>query len=415
VAGMRSPTGDPTGDPAGKPLPVLSSAVPDPAGIGPARRGRLTTGIDSWLVTRYEEVTAALTDPRLVMSAPPIEEDLVRRGALPQRFGSMFQRRSKNLLSTDPPDHTRLRKLVASSFTARRVDNLRTRAEEICAGLATTMAGEAAAGQPVDLVRHYAFPLPVMMICELLGVPAGDQEKFRQWTNAIVFDQGDDASMAAYRAAVSGLDEYFGTLVDLKRAQPSQDLTSALIAAHDDDGLDSDELRTMLSLLLVAGHETTVNLIANSVLTLLRNPDELKVLRTDMDLLPAAVDECLRLVGPVAFSSMRFTTTDIELNEQTIPAGEVVSLGLWTANHDPMQFPDPHRFDITRTDNAHIAFGRGAHFCIGANLARMEAQIAIGTLIRRFSSLSLAVPEHELFWRPANTRGPVSLPLRLAE
>lgn len=411
MAGTQSPTGDP----AGKPLPVLSSSVLDPAGIGPARRGRLTTGIDSWLVTRYEEVAAALTDPRLVMSAPRIEKDLVRRGALPQRFGSMFQRRTKNLLSTDPPDHTRLRKLVAGSFTARRVDSLRPRAEKICADLATAMAGEAAAGRPVDLVRHYAFPLPVMMICELLGVPTGDQERFRQWSNAIVFDQGDDASMAAYRAAVSGLDEYFGMLVDVKRAQPGQDLTSALIAAHDDDGLDSDELRTMLSLLLVAGHETTVNLIANSVLTLLRNPDELKVLRTDMDLLPATVEECLRLVGPVAFSSMRFTTTDIELNEQTIPAGEAVSLGLWTANHDPTQFPDPHRFDVTRTDNAHIAFGRGAHLCIGANLARMEAQVAIGTLIRRFSNLSLAVPEHELLWRPANTRGPVSLPLHLHE
>jgi cytochrome P450 len=374
----------------------------------------LATGIGAWLVSRYAEVSAALGDPRLVMSAPDIEANLVERGELPQRFGSLFQRKSKSLLSTDPPDHTRLRKLVASSFTVRRVESLRPRTEAICEELATAMGKQATAGQVVDLVDSYAFPLPVLMICELLGVPAEDREKFRGWTNAIVFDQGDEASVAAYRAAVASLDEYFGALIEAKRAHPGDDLTSALVAAHDDvDRLDSGELRTMLSLLLVAGHETTVNLIGNSVLMLLRNPDQLAALRADTALMANAVEECLRHVGPVAFSSMRFSTVDIVLGEVTIPAGQVVALGLWAADHDPDQFPDPHRFDITREDNGHVAFGRGAHFCVGANLARMEAQVAIKVLLRHFDDLALAVAEDELRWRPANTRGPISLPLHL--
>ncbi|MBP2330452.1 cytochrome P450 [Kibdelosporangium banguiense] len=405
------------GDPARIPAPL----VPDPAGGGtpaavcPAHRGRLVTGIDAWLVTRYGEVSAALSDPRLVMSAPEIEADLVERGELPQRFGSLFQRKSKSLLSTDPPDHTRLRKLVASSFTARRVDGLRPRAEEICEQLTTAMSEQAAAGEVVDLVSSYAFPLPVLMICELLGVPVEDHETFRQWTNAIVFDQGDEASVAAYRAAVTGLDGYFGALIETKRTNPGEDLTSALVAVHDDgDRLDSTELRTMLSLLLVAGHETTVNLISSSILMLLRHPDQLDALRADAGLMPNAVEECLRHVGPVAFSAMRFSTADIELGEVTVPAGQVVSLGLWAADHDPDRFPAPDRFDITREDNAHMAFGRGTHFCIGANLARMEAQVALTVLLRHFTEFSLAVPEDDLKWRPANTRGPSSLPLRLS-
>jgi cytochrome P450 len=212
------------GDPAQRPLPLIHA----PAAACPAHRGRLVTGIDAWLVTRHAEVSAALSDPRLVMCAPDIEADLVRRGELSQRFSSLFQRRSKSLLSTDPPDHTRLRKLVAGSFTARRVQNLRPRAESICEQLVATMR-EQAAGHVVDLVSAYAFPLPVLMICELLGVPAEDRDVFRDWTNAIVFDQGDEASVAAYRAAVTGLDDYFGALIDTKRAHPGDDLTSALI------------------------------------------------------------------------------------------------------------------------------------------------------------------------------------------
>jgi cytochrome P450 len=401
----------PAGDPARIPLPLIAG---DATGVGPAHRGRLITGIGAWLVTRYAEVTSALSDPRLVMSAPEVEAALVERGELPQRFSSLFQRKGKSLLSTDPPDHTRLRRLVAGSFTARRVESLRQRAVEICDELAIAMRERAAGGQPVDLVGSYAFPLPVLMICELLGVPAEDHQDFRAWTNAIVFDQGDEASVARYRAAVASLDEYFGALVETKRAHPGEDLTSDLIAAHDDkDRLDGTELRTMLSLLLVAGHETTVNLIGSSVLTLLRNPEQLAALRADATLLPGAVEECLRHVGPVAFSSMRFATADIEFGEVTVPAGTVVALGLWAADHDPAQFPDPYRFDITRPAGNHMAFGRGAHFCVGASLARMEAQVAISVLLRHFSGITLAVPEDELDWRPANTRGPISLPLHL--
>ncbi|WP_188316642.1 cytochrome P450 family protein [Solihabitans fulvus] len=396
-------------------VPEPRFAADDPSGVGPARPGRLVSGIEAWLVTRYHEVIAALTDPRLVMSAPDVEADLVRRGVLPKRFGTLFQRKAKTLVSSDPPDHTRLRALVGKTFTARRVESMRGRAREICAGLVDEMTRAAEAGEVVDLVDSFAFPLPVMVISELMGVPAEDREDFRRWSDAIVFDQGDEASIAAYTRAAASLDEYFGRLVEAKRVDPGDDLVSGLIAAHDSgDRLDEAELRTMLSLLLIAGHETTVNLIANGVLLLTRNPAQFAALRAQPALVPVAVEEFLRHVGPVAFSSMRFTTEDVRFGEVIVPAGEVVALGLWAADHDPARFAEPHRLDVTRGDNPHLAFGHGTHFCVGASLARMEAEVAIGALVRHFAAIGLAVPEAELRWRPANTRGPVHLPVRLS-
>lgn len=406
------------GDPTRVPAPLLPEPENQPGcpasdhgpGIGPTRRGHLITGIRAWLVTRYEEVAAALTDTRLVMSAPEIQADLVRRGELPERFANLFQRRTKTLLSTDAPDHTRLRAMVNPSFAGRRIEELRPRAQEICDELLAEMER----ARIVDLIDSFAFPLSVRMICELLGVPSQDTEKFREWSHAIVFDHGDEESVAAYGKAMAGLDQYFGALIDAKRAAPGDDLASQLVEAYStEEDADDAELRSMLSLLLVAGHETTANLIGNSVLLLLRNPDQLAALRADPALLPTAVEECLRLVGPVAFSSMRFTSEDVQFGEVTVPAGEIVALGLWTAGHDPAKFPDPLRFDVGRKVNPHLAFGRGAHFCIGANLARMEAQIALGSLLHRFDHIALDVAEEELRWRPANTRGPRQLPLRL--
>ncbi len=294
------------------------------------------------------------------------------------------------------------------------MDALRPRAEQVCEDLALALGKESASGDAVDLVDSYALPLPVVMICELLGVPTEDREDFRKWTNAIVFDQGDGPAVARYQAASASLDDYFGALVERKRDHPADDLTSALVAAHDGgSSLDAAELRTMLALLLVAGHETTVNLIGSSVLTLLRSPRQFAALRAHPELMADAVEECLRHVGPVGFSSLRFTTADLELGEVTIPAGQAVALGLWAADHDRGRFPDPAEFDIGRPDNRHLAFGRGAHFCVGANLARMEAQVAVHTLLRHFDDVSLAVPENELRWRMANTRGLVELPVRL--
>ncbi|MBV9845262.1 MAG: cytochrome P450 [Kutzneria sp.] len=407
------PAASSTGDPTQVPAPLTAKDI-TVGGIGPVCRGRLTTGIDAWLVTRYDEVAAALTDHRLVMSAPEIQADLVARGELPERFGSLFQRRTKTLLSTDPPEHTRLRRLVNPSFVGRRIEALRPRAQEICDGLAAAMAVSADSGQAVDVISSFAFPLSVMMICELLGVPAKDREKFREWSQAIVFDHGDRESVAAYAQGAASLDEYFGTLVECKRTQPAEDLVSQLVASYELEPVTDDaELRAMLSLLLIAGYETTANLIGNSVLLLSRHPDQLAVLRHDPTLLPAAVEECLRHVGPVAFSSMRFTTDDIQFGEVTVPRGQVVALGLWAADHDPERFTDPNTFDVSRKDNTHLAFGRGAHFCVGAALARMEAQVGLGTLVRLFDRFTLGVTEDELRWRPANTRGPRQLPIVL--
>ncbi|GAA0648519.1 cytochrome P450 [Kutzneria viridogrisea] len=409
------------GDPVRVPEPLLPAARACPASgsaaaVGPAHRGRLVTGIESWLVTRYQEVAAALSDPRLVMSAPRIQQELVDRGALPERFGSLVQRRTRTLLSTDPPEHSQLRRLVNPSFSGRTVDLLRERARQVCGDLVYAMRERSRRGEVVDLVDEFAFPLSVTMICQLLGTPAEDRERFREWSQAIVFDHGDAESVAAYQHAMAAMDEYFGELIAAKRAAPAEDLVSQLVAADDErGGEDPAELRSMLSLLMIAGHETTANLIASGVLELLRNPEQLAALRADPGLLNPTVEECLRHAGPVAFSSMRFTTEEIRFGEVLVPRGEVVSLGLWAADHDPAHFPDPDAFDVHRRGDPHLAFGRGAHFCVGANLARMQAQVALGTLLDSFGEIKLAVPEEELSWRPANTRGPRHLPLRLTE
>jgi cytochrome P450 len=387
---------------------------------GPVTPVTLPNGGDRvWLVTRYADVRAALADSRLhkdwagKLTSPDWVPDAVT-GYL-----------SAHLLNVDPPDHTRLRKLVAKAFTARRVAGLRPRIEAITADLLDAMAArftvldETAGEDAVDLIEAFAFPLPVTVICELLGVPLSDRDKFRDWSHAFVASEGAPGS---FRAAGTAMFYYFTELVAAKRANPADDLISALVAARGagergdaGDSLDDRELIAMLFLLLIAGHETTTNLIASGALALLTHPAQLERLRADSSLLPGAVEELLRVVNPLNHATDRFTLEPVEIGGVTIPAREWVLCVTSSANLDPARFTDAERLDVTRDAGGHLAFGHGIHYCLGAPLARLEGEIAFGALFSRFPSLSLAAEAPALRWRPSSLiHGLETLPVRLA-
>jgi cytochrome P450 len=375
------------------------------------------SGERQWLITRYADVRAALADPRLhkdwagKLTGPDWSPDPVT-GYL-----------SRHLLNSDPPDHTRLRRLVSKAFTARRVAGLRPRVTEITSALLDDMAGLAdgadrAGGAEVDLIEAFAFPLPVIVICELLGVPAGDRDSFKEWSHAMLASVGEPGQ---FRAAATSMYYYFRELLAEKRKAPSDDLVSALIAVRDADdaagsaeSFDERELVAMLFLLLVAGHETTANLIASGALALLTHPAELDRLRGDPSLLPRAVEELLRYANPLNHATERFTLEPVEIGGVTIPAREWVLCVTSSANHDPDRFADPDRLDVGREAGGHVAFGHGIHYCLGAPLARLEGEIAFGALLARFPGLSLAVEPSELRWRPSSLiHGLETLPVRL--
>ncbi len=367
----------------------------------PVRRVTLPSGLPAWLVTRYEDVKAVLADPRLSKD--------VRRFPDPGRYlvaADLRETISRHMLNADPPDHTRLRKLVSKAFTPRRVEALRPRVQQITEELLDRMAP---LGR-VDLIDAFAFPLPVTVICELLGVPVEDRDEFRVWSNVIIEGVG---AGDRFESAVRAMDKYLRELVEAKRRSPGDDMLSDLIAAREEgDRLSEGELTSMAFLLLVAGHETTVNLIGNGVYLLLTHPDQLALLRSDPGLLPSAVEEFLRYEGPAETSTLRFATEPIEIGGVTIPAGEVVLVALASANRDGRRFADADRLDITRGDSQHLAFGHGIHYCLGASLARLEGQVAIGELLARFPDLALAVPPEELAWRPGTLiRGLCELPV----
>jgi cytochrome P450 len=368
------------------------------------------SGERHWLITRYADVRAALADPRLhkdwagKLTGPDWSPDPVT-GYL-----------SRHLLNSDPPDHTRLRRLVSKGFTARRVAGLRPRVEAITSALLDDMADRARAGEAeVDLIEAFAFPLPVIVICELLGVPASDRDSFKEWSHAML---SSVAEPGQFRAAATSMYYYFTQLLEEKRKAPSDDLVSALIAVRDADdsagSFDERELVAMLFLLLVAGHETTANLIASGALALLTHPAELERLRRGSSLLPGAVEELLRYANPLNHATERFTLEPVEIGGVTIPAREWVLCVTSSANHDPDRFADPDRLDVGRDAGGHVAFGHGIHYCLGAPLARLEGEIAFGALLARFPGLSLAVEPSKLRWRPSSLiHGLETLPVRL--
>jgi cytochrome P450 len=375
---------------------------------GPVTQVEMPEGFPAWLVTSYADVRAALTDHRL-------SNDW--HNAAPERAEeSPEDPLSRDLLSIDPPDHTRLRRLVVKAFTPRRMAGLRPRIEEMTASLLDELAARPAG--EADLLAEFAFPLPVTVISELLGVPVSDREKFRVWSAAVVSSVATQPEM---ETAFTEMVTYFSELLDAKRHSPGDDLISALLQAQDDgDRLSQNELLSMAFLLLVAGHETTVNLIASGMLTLLLDPAARARLRADRTLLPAAVEEMLRYTSPVNHALPRYTTEPVSIGGVDIPAQQVVILSLSSANRDESRFGCPASFDLDRArpgdqGGGHVAFGHGIHYCLGAPLARLEAEIAFGALLDRFPDMTLAVPPAELRWRPSTLiRGLETLPVRLA-
>nr|BFF00103.1 cytochrome P450 [Streptoalloteichus tenebrarius] len=303
----------------------------------PVSRAVTATGLSVWLVTRYEDARAALADPRLSKDARRIREVLEIRGGVRVLDESIIE----HMLNSDQPDHTRLRRLVGKAFTARRVEALRPRIEEISAGLLDGINPDS----EIDLLTAYAFPLPITVICALLGIPDADHDAFRSWSNTIVTNSEPEE----FERAQSGLVAYLVQLIDRKRREPGEDMLSALVAARDDgDQLSERELLAMVFLLLVAGHETTVNLIANGVLALLRHPDQMARLRADLGLLPSAVEEFLRYESPVNMATFRVTAEPVRIGEVEIPAEEVVLVSLGSANRDGDRYGDPDQLVIDR-------------------------------------------------------------------
>ncbi|MET9532764.1 MULTISPECIES: cytochrome P450 [unclassified Streptomyces] len=352
---------------------------------GPVHRVRTQDADGVWLVVGHEEARAALNDPRLTKDPrkTPGWEDV---------SGGIYS----NMLDTDPPHHTRLRKLVAREFTARRVQSLRPRVQEITDACLDRML--AAPERTADLVDSLAFPLPMTVICELFGVPDLDRASFRVWSNELIGPTGGDQESAAARA----MSAYLVSLIEAKREQPGDDLLSALIRARDEDGdqLSAQELVGMAFLLLVAGHETTVNLISNGIRALLAHPEQLAALRADMSLLDGAVEEMLRYDGPVETATYRHAAEPLRIGSADIAAGEPVLVSLGSADRDPARFPDADRFDIRRAPQGHLAFGHGIHFCLGAPLARMEGRIAVRTLLERCPGLALDPDGGAYTWIP---------------
>ncbi|MFI8185656.1 cytochrome P450 [Actinacidiphila glaucinigra] len=371
---------------------------------GPVRRAVIQGELEAWLVTRYEDGLAALTDPRLSSDVRDAADPRLMERLPTTERESMI----RTMLRADPPDHTRLRRLVSKAFTARRVAELEPRVQAIADELldAIVPAGRA------DLVEDFAVPLPVTVISELLGVPVSDRFDFQRWTDDMVLQGPQPPDPAKIEAAWQQMHGYLTALLDAKRAHPGGDLLSALIATHDDEQrLDRHELISMAFLLLVAGYITTVNLIGNGIAALLTHPEQLRMLREDPELLPGAIEEFLRYDGPVNPGIARFAREDLTIAGVAIPRGATVLVASAIADRDPARFADPDRLDVTRADNAHLAFGHGIHYCLGAPLARLEGRIAIGTALRRLPGLALAVPEEELRWRPRVLRGPSRLPV----
>jgi pimeloyl-[acyl-carrier protein] synthase len=358
-----------------------------------------------WVCTRYDDAVMILRDPRFG------REGMAK--LMEARLGlTQDTSRARDMLFQDPPDHTRLRALVSRAFTPRVVEVMRPHIQEIVDGLLDRVDGARA----MDVIEDLAYPLPVTVICEMLGVPAADQDIFKSWSTDIARSldaailPADSDAIPRGRDARLGLADYFRSLIATRRKDPKPDLLSALIAAEEEGNkLSEGELVSTCMLLLIAGHETTVNLIGNGLLALLQHPDQLRALRDDPGLIQTGVEELLRFDGPVQRTG-RMTTAEVEIGDKRIPRDAVVVSVIGAANRDPKQFADPDRLDVSRRDNRHIAFGFGIHFCLGAPLARLEGQIALGTLLRRMPKLALVsdVPE----WRESSTlRGLKSLPV----
>ena len=375
-------------------------------------------GHETFFVSHYDEVVATLlgdrfsVDPRSAMSS----EQLEQQPPTPEEFRPL----SRSILLLDPPDHTRLRKLVQPSFTGRAMQALRGSIQQIVDDLLdqaeqdAAERGETGPDRQMDLIEAFAYPMTVTVIGDLLGIPREDRETIRGWTeNLLRVDRLRGGEVDEETRA--GLQEFIAYLRDLfehKRQTPTDDMISRLVRAEGDGALDEDETLGTVFLMFLAGHVTTVNLVGNGVVALLTHPDQLAKLKTNSELAKGVDEETLRYWGPVDFIARRIAREDVEVDGTVIPAGEQAAIGLASANRDPERFTNPDVFDITRADaNRHVAFGKGIHVCLGAPLARIEGQVAFATLFRRFPELRLAVPAEEVRWGGSVLRGFARLPV----
>lgn len=368
----------------------------------------------SWYISKYSDVQSISRDLHYGKEFTPFRQVNPLICMLPP-VKEMIEARTAFMLNQDPPDHTRLRALVNKAFTPSMVAGMRPHIQNITDRLLDAVEDKGG----VDLVEQFAFPLPVTVIAEMLGVPAEDRELFKGWSRpmAEMLEPGDAAiSTKAHAAkALHELLGYLKPLIEKRRRDPRQDLISALVQAEEQgQKLSGDEVIGNVVLLLVAGHETTVSLISNGIYNLLRHPDQLALLKEKPDLITTAVDELLRYDSPVQLTR-RQASEDVDVGGQQIKAGQMLVLLLGSANRDPEQFADPDSLDITRTDNKHLSFGTGIHHCLGAALAEAEGQIAIATILRRFSKIKLTADEKDIVYKmPFALRGPVELPVKLA-
>ena len=335
----------------------------------PVHRMRIS---DGWILTRYEDIDMVLRDHR-------------RFGNLGRDFGYLPY---ISMLDLDPPEHTKVRGLVAHGFTQRAVNSLEPRIAKMVDELLDEVAGK----PRFDLIQDIAFPLPITVIAELLGVPPEDRDQFREWSEVVALDVDpllDSQQIRDVQRTVEELFDYLEKIAEDRRRRPQDDLVTALVNAEEDgERLSREDLLINIVLVLVAGNETTRNLIGNGTLALLRNPDQLERLRDDSSLLDSAIDEMLRYDSPVQLDS-RIARESVEIGGKRIEPGQRVLCALGAANHDPEVFPDPERFDVGRAPRNHLSFGRGIHYCLGAPLAKLEARVAFAGLLSRFESFRL--------------------------
>ncbi|WP_157254600.1 cytochrome P450 family protein [Nonomuraea typhae] len=353
-------------------------------------------GLYGWIITRYDDAWSALADPRLSHDPRRGPADWQQAGR-----GMPLEDRSglgTHLLTTDPPEHTRLRRLVASAFTPRRVERLRGRVHEIT----DTLIGKIQPRGTAELIDDFAVPLAGTIISELIGIPEEDRARLHEWTASVVGEQGAPVTR---QQALANLGDYLLGLIAVKRAAPAEDLVSTVLTAHDEAGrLTEQEALSLIFMLLVTGQESTVAFIGNGMLALLRHPDQLALLRERPELMGPAVEEILRYDGAAERVAWRFPTEPVQIGGTWLAPGDPLLIALAAADRDPVRFADPDRFDITRSDSQpHVAFGRGIHYCPGAPLIRLEGPIALSALINRLPDLDLAVPYDRLRWRKSLT------------
>ena len=375
--------------------------------LAPVHAVRLRTGALAWLVTRYDDAVAVLSNPHFAKDPLKAKGD---GGSTPPWLPGPLRALSRNMLDLDEPDHRRLRNLVQKAFTPRVVEEMRPRIESIATGLLEAI--EQRGDNYADLIADYAAPIPVTVIAELLGVPEADRPRFHRWSNHVV--AADTSAWHRLRAIPSGFAFilFLRRLIRERRLALHDDLLSRLIEVQEaGDRLSADELLAMCFLLLVAGHETTVNLIGNGMLALLKNPEQMNRLREDPSLIATAVEEMLRHSSPLQLATERYATTAVEVGSVTIPRGALVYVVLSSANRDEKAFSCPAELQLERQPNRHLAFGHGIHYCLGAPLARLEGQIAIGLLLQRFREIHLAEPMQLRWRRGLVLRGVESLPV----